>query len=385
MVFVSAAIRRSGLYREQAAVVTVAIAVSWAANVAYVLWNWPHPGLDPTPFGFAVSSLLLGVGIFGTRLIDVVPAARSLVLDTIDDSIVVVDPEGRVVDVNETARDLFDLRRPIGEPAEAVLPARLQEPPTDGQDTVELDDDGETRHFGHRRIPIGPDGAYGQVVVLTDLTPQVLMQRDLERQNEQLEAFASVVSHDLRNPLNVAQGNLALAREEHDSEELDAVASAHDRMAALVDDLLALARQGQSVGEVEPVDLRTVARSAWASVESREATLEVAEDPLVVDADESRLVQLFENLFRNAVEHGGPEATVTLGPLGDGFYVEDDGPGFDGGATATAFDRGFTTKESGTGFGLAIVQSIVDAHGWSVEATEGASGGARFEVTGVDG
>ena len=400
VVFVAAAIKRSGLYRAQAAVVILAILVSWAANVAYVVWDWPHHALDPTPFGFAVTSLLLAVGIFSTRLIDVVPAARSLVLDAIDESVVVLDPKGRVVDANETARRLFEADRPIGEPAEEVLPDALDGLHSEGSATVELDDDGETRHFRHRRIPIGPDGTYGRVIVLTDLTPQVRMRRDLERQNEQLEEFAAVVSHDLRNPLNVAQGNLRLAREERDGERLAAIEEAHDRMSTFIEDLLALARQGRTVGEVEPVDVRAVARRAWSAVQTPGESLELPEEPITILADEGRLAQLLENLLRNSVEHGstgsqtasddaaghsGSDVSVRIGSLEGGFYVEDDGPGFGDAEPSTLFERGVSTKESGTGFGLAIVASIVDAHGWRIDAVEGSDGGARFEITGVEG
>jgi signal transduction histidine kinase len=89
---------------------------------------------------------------------------------------------------------------------------------------------------------------------------------------------------------------------------------------------------------------------------------------------------LFENLFRNAVEHGGSDVTITVGALPDGFYVEDDGDGFPEGAASEVFDAGFTTAADGTGFGLAIVSEIVEAHDWSIEATEGTDGGARFEI-----
>jgi signal transduction histidine kinase len=219
-----------------------------------------------------------------------------------------------------------------------------------------------------------------------------------ERQNERLEEFASVVSHDLRNPLNVAQGNLDLVRESGDLERLDAVSDAHDRMEQLISDLLALARQGRYVGDPSPTDLATAARSAWATVETDEATLELADlDPIL--ADRERLVSLLENLFRNAVEHGstssrpeaddavehaGPVVTVTVGELEDGFYVADDGPGVPESDRETVFDRGYTTTDGGTGFGLAIVRDIAQAHDWAVTLTESASGGARFEFTGVD-
>ena len=206
---------------------------------------------------------------------------------------------------------------------------------------------------------------------------------ELERQNDRLEEFAGVVSHDLRNPLEVARGRTELARDECDSEHLAAVERAHDRMAALIDDLLTLAREGGPVTDVEPVDLGRVVGSCWRTVDTRDATLR-AEAEGIIAADEGRLKQLLENLIRNSVEHGGADVTVTVGTLPDGFYVADDGPGIDPERREAVFDAGHSTSQSGTGFGLRIVEQVADAHGWSVRAVESEAGGARFEITGVE-
>ena len=205
----------------------------------------------------------------------------------------------------------------------------------------------------------------------------------LQAQNEQLSRFASIVSHDLRNPLNVAKGRLEIARAEYDDEHLDAVGRAHDRMDALIDDVLTLARAGEQVGEVERVALAGLGEDCWRNVATDGATL-VTDVERTVMADGSRLRQLFENLLRNSVEHGGEAVTVTVGELEDGFYVEDDGVGISAGERTDVFEAGYSTGEGGTGFGLHIVEQVATAHGWEVSVTDGAEGGARFEVSGVE-
>jgi PAS domain S-box-containing protein len=209
--------------------------------------------------------------------------------------------------------------------------------------------------------------------------------RALERQNDRLEEFATIVSHDLRTPLNVAEGRLQLVREQHDSEQLDAIDDALDRMATLINDTLTLARQGQLVTDRETVDLTELVTQCWGRVATPGATLDVVEDGSV-QADGARLQQVLENLLRNAIDHAGESVTVRVGALDDcnGFYVEDDGPGIPADDRERVFERGHTTSEDGTGFGLAIVAEIVDAHGWTVEVTESEAGGARFEISGVD-
>jgi signal transduction histidine kinase len=298
----------------------------------------------------------------------------------------------------------------------------------------------------------GTDDDAGEVVSLmavgTDTTTRTEQAAQLKRQRDRLEEFASVVSHDLRSPLEVARGRLQLYEATGDPENLDVVDDSLDRISTLIDDLLELARQGTAIADLEPVRVADVARRAWQTVDTEGATLDVtlpdAAGEGEVDGDPSRLRQLFENLFRNSVEHGStthrpparsdrvehgsagsqrgagdsvaqgstagqpaarsgdpdpaPDDTdggtvddtarpdglsVRLTPLDGGrrgFAVEDDGPGIDPEDRPHVFERGFTTDADGTGFGLAIVQRIVEAHGWDVRVTESATGGARFEI-----
>ena len=240
--------------------------------------------------------------------------------------------------------------------------------------------DGETVEALLRAVPrqdTGPDAA-GTLALFVDITER----REIERQKERLEEFTSVVSHDLRNPLNVADGRVELAREACGSEHLDAASDALDRMGELIDDLLGLARSGDRIDEAVPVDLGTAVEDSRRNVDG-DLTVVAATDRRI-RADPSRLGQVFENLFRNAVEHAGSDVTVTVGDLAAGFYVEDDGPGVPEDDREAVFDAGYSTTHDGTGFGLSIVRQVANAHGWTVRATGGTDGGARFEITGVE-
>jgi len=204
-------------------------------------------------------------------------------------------------------------------------------------------------------------------------------QQELRRQNERLERFAHVVSHDLRNPLGVAQGRVELI---DDDQHAPIVADNLDRMEAIIDDVLTLAREGKAVEETEAVDIEMLAANCWESVETATAELSVV-DKITIYADKSRLQQLLENLFRNSIEHVGEDVSITTGRLSDGFYVADDGPGIDPEHREEIFEAGYTTNPDGTGFGLNIVEEIAAAHGWEVAIPDDADGGARFEFTGV--
>jgi PAS domain S-box-containing protein len=229
------------------------------------------------------------------------------------------------------------------------------------------------------------------VTAVLDRTQQERALREqkqrLEEKTERLEEFASVVSHDLQSPLGVADGRLELAREECNSDHLDVIGTALDRMEAIIEDVLWLAREGQDIGAVEPVDVREAVDAAWELVaDSAEgAELRYAEEASgTVMADEERFCQLLENVLGNAIEHGGEDVTVTVGTREEGFYVADDGPGIPPEERDDVFDAGYSRSVNGTGLGLNIVERVVDAHGWDIRVTDSESGGARFDITGVE-
>ena len=209
-----------------------------------------------------------------------------------------------------------------------------------------------------------------------------------------IDHVASVVSHDLRNPLDVARARLDAGRALGEDEHFDHVEQAHERMERIIQDVLTIARGEEVVEPDDTVDLTSVAETAWETVETNGATLDIDGSLPTATADPDRVTRLFENLFRNAVEHGSTASrrshsvSVTVGRLSDdgtnGFHVADDGPGIAPEHRERVFEPGFSTDDHGTGLGLAIVARIADLHGWSIAVTTSASDGARFEVTGVE-
>jgi len=320
------------------------------------------------------------------------------IVEAVGDPVYTLDEDGVFTFVNEAAKSLtgYSPDELVGEHIGQIL---TEEDLDRGDQFIEellADPDADSGTFemdietkSGERLPTesnlallqSPDGRFnGTAGVIRDISERT------ERE-QRLSEFASVVSHDLRNPLNVVQGRLELARETGDVSGLDDAAEATSRMERLIEDLLTLARQGEIVGTPDPVELATAAEAAWATVDTAEGDLQIESDG-TVEADPARLRELFENLFHNAVEHGSTggqdgggdrSVTVTVGTLDDGFFVADDGPGIPPEEREDVFERGYTTTNGGTGFGLAIVADIAAAHGWSVELTESGDDGARFE------
>ncbi|ELZ85921.1 HTR-like protein [Haloferax elongans ATCC BAA-1513] len=226
----------------------------------------------------------------------------------------------------------------------------------------------------------------GIIGVSQDTTERKRRKQVLSRQNERLAEFANIVSHDLRNPLSVAHGNLELLQDDIDDERLETVADTLDRIDDIVEDVLSMAREGRNVLDRERVSLADAVEEAWQTVHAEGATLELPESLGTIHCDRARLVRLLENLLRNATEHAftddrtTPEITVQRLEDEVGFAVIDDGPGIPDAERESVFERGYTTDEDGTGYGLAIVAEIADAHDWDVRIRDAAGGGARIEV-----
>ncbi|WP_226479497.1 histidine kinase N-terminal 7TM domain-containing protein [Natrinema amylolyticum] len=394
--------RSRSLYRGQSAALLAGTVAAWVANGVYTLGPIE---VDTTPIGFIATGALYAIAIVRYRLTDVVPIARDRVLDSVTDGVFVVDDDNRLIDANPVARSLLaDVDgSPIGATVDSLLadwPALCEEFRTltaAGEPAErELEVDGE--HYLVKTTPIedGRDRHVGWLFVVRDITERKRREAELQRQNDRLERFADLVSHDLRNPLNVADGYLDLAREADDNAAyLDEIERSHERMETIIEDVLALAREGADVTEPEPVALADIAERAWNGVETGAASIAIDADVTIL-ADPERTTRLLENLFRNSLEHGAQRADgagleITVGTLGDardgsvaGFYVADDGSGIPSSRRDRVFEGGYTTDEDGTGFGLAIVAEIATAHDWTGTVTESDTGGARFEFRGVE-
>ncbi|EMA09246.1 PAS domain S-box-containing protein [Haloarcula vallismortis] len=327
-------------------------------------------------------------------------------VETLDDVFYVYDADGKLAHWNARLNELFDLTDSelsgtaptkffIADDQEAVE-AAIDEVFESGQTNVEAraeTTEGVVTFELSGRLLMGDDGTVqGFSGVGRDITDRREREWHLQRQNERLTEFADLLAHDLRTPLAVTSGHLELAAREMSSEHIDAARDGLRRLEAIIDDMRTATREGALATAEQAVDIADVATTAWNHVETGNAALEPP-PPILVEADPKRLLRLFENIFVNAVTHGpasddhaseaereaSTEITVRLVPTTDGFAVEDDGQGIDPDEREWVFEPGASQAADGTGFGLYIVRAIAEAHGWTVRATAGERGGARFE------
>ncbi|WP_135536891.1 sensor histidine kinase [Halostella pelagica] len=351
--------------------------------------------LPLTDVAFGVLAVCLAVAVFRYRMLDLAAVGRQEFVEGMDDLLVFQNDENEIVYSNPRAREVFEAgegwRRmdesnffaPYYDRIEA---ARGNE--TTRYNTIELDD--ASRYFNVKRTTIrtraGDIG--GQVTTFRDVT-------ELEKTNQRLDQFASMVSHDLRTPLNnaVVQTN-RLAQDQSD-ERVEALQEALDRMESMIDDMLRLARAGAEIETAEECSLGELAEEVWGTVETSGVELDCHVEDTTIEADPVRLFQVLENLFRNALDHNDSPLTVQVGTLDErgelasadesvGFFIEDDGCGIPEDQRDVILEHGYTTNRDGSGYGLSIVRHIVDAHDWEIQVTDGTDGGTRFEISGIE-
>lgn len=370
---------------------------------------WPH--IQLITYGMTISVIPIGWSYVNGALFELQPLAEQTVIENMDDAVFVFDQNDILRYTNGPAVQLLDpsMESTIeGQTVETVFVDRPQllakyrqtDPSGEtGTETHEFAVDGKSRYYDLRGSTITNSIGVttGAVVVARDVTEKRRRSRQLreqtteleakktqlEQQNKQLDQFSSFVSHDLRSPLQVASGHLQLAKKTDDLSHLDRVDESIRRMERMVEDLRELTRIDQNELNTKPVDINSTANQAWAHVDTQEATLQVAEMAAVV-ADREFLLHVFENLFRNSIDHGPTDVTVRVGPLADGIYIEDNGPGIPQEDRNAVLEHGYSTSTNGTGLGMSIVRTIAEAHGWTITVSESEEGGARFEFMNVD-
>ncbi len=406
---ISTLVRSPRVYREQGAALLVAVAAPWVGNGMYVTGLSPAPNLDLTPFAFLISGAALSFGLFRLRLLDIVPVARDAVVEGMADGVIVVDNEGRIVDLNPAARRILDSPDPVGEALRRLAPS-LSARESGAEGEIELGEGANRRSYDLAVSPLRDRGGRrtGRLLVLHDITERkrseeaLIRQRtELARSNAELENFAYLIAHDLRAPLRGVDGFSHILLEDHadrlDEEGQDLLRRVREgalRMGQLIDDLLELSRLARAEMNRQRVDLSALARVIVEELErdpsGRAVEFVISESP-TADGDARLLEAALRNLLDNARKFTSkePHPRVEFGATENNglpvYHVRDNGVGFDPAYSDKlfgVFQRLHAPEEfEGTGMGLATVQRVVERHGGRVWAEGSVGRGATIYFT----
>jgi PAS domain S-box-containing protein len=437
-------IRSPRLYRRQTGIMLLGGLMPWLGNAMYISGLNPWPFLDLTPFGFVLSALVLALGISRYRLLDVVPVARDLVIESMGDGVIVIDEQEHIVDINPAAQRSIGCSASeiIGQSARQVFAPwpeliRRYADVTELTEELVITEDGEERAYDMRISPLYDRAGHlrGRLIVWHDITDRRQAEAALRRQNEELtrlhdklsrakeaaeaanrakSTFLANMSHELRTPLTAILGYSELVRMQ--SEETDiadittdmlAIESAGKHLLTLISNLLDFSKieagkmelflEEFTVSEL----VQQVVNTVRPLVAQQDNTLEVhsLNDGGSMYADQLKTQQILLNLLGNAAkftEQGTITLTVSRASHdGDNaaatdlirFQVADTGPGIAPEQLDTLFkefmqaDPSTTRKYGGTGLGLAISQRYCRMMGGEITVTSTVGQGTTFTVT----
>ena len=323
--------------------------------------------------------------------------------ERISDAYYAVDTEFRLTYWNDVIAER------VGIPAEEILGENIWEqfPDIEGtlveetfREALDTQEPASCEHYYEQRdywakLQVYPDED-GLAVISTDITDRKEYEQQLERSNERLQEFAYILSHDLQEPIRMVSSYVCLLEEEleaHLDEEtqqyIDFAVDGAERMRGMIDGLLLYSRVETEGDEFLATDVNGVLAAVRQDLELKLAETDaelVVEEMPTAQADEDQLVQLFENLVKNAIEHGGDGTTVEVSstemPGGHRFAVSDDGPGIPPDQQDEIFglfDKG--GDSDGTGMGLAICQRIVNRHDGEIWVDSEPGEGTTFYFT----
>ena len=377
--------RSATIFRRQALLILLSSAIPVVGNILHLAGAVPVPGLDPGAFAFALSAGLIALSLFRYRMLDIVPVAQRAVLDNLRDGVIVLDPYGRIVDLNPAARGMLSLGQGelVGRLADEVLRlpevVRLCHGLGDGLAEILIASPKAQHWLQISSLPLMREGkrSGGRILIIRDVTR--------EQAAEQLrQDLIRVTVHDLHNPLNVVQAALGVMA---DSEEgavepwlqgyLQLAQTGCQQAIGLINAILEVSRleSGEMPLDRQPVDaarlVTEVSQGVRLLAADGQLTLiaEVPADLPALQADAALLRRVLENLLSNAIKFTPPGGTVTVTaqPDVDGLYfvIADTGPGLGPEMEGRLFRKFCTGTEEkrGSGLGLAFCKLAVEAHG----------------------
>jgi signal transduction histidine kinase len=366
------------LFRAQTVLLLVGVAAPWFANVTYLARISPGT-LDFTPIAFVVSALALGGGLSRYRLLDVHPASRAHARDELVEGmaepVVVLNPEGLVVDLNASARAVLGIEGsdPIGSPLSAVAPDLDAVLPETGETTLLTTED-PARHYEVRVSSLSGDRrrAVGRLVTLRDVTER-------RRRELRIAVLNRVLRHDLRNDLSVVDGYARLLAETEGAEEYaTAIAERASAALDLVETVRNVERTLEDGGPTRSaIDIvRVVDEQVAAARRSHPAATVETDLPDEATVHATDLVSsAVDNLVENAIEHNdtdSPHVRVSVDRVVDGdgpaveLRVRDDGPGIPPHERSVLVGEEGATLDDASGLGLWLVNWIVTESGGTV-------------------
>ncbi|WP_292388384.1 histidine kinase N-terminal 7TM domain-containing protein [Methanosarcina sp. UBA5] len=383
-------------YRAQAAIALTAACIPVLGNILHIADIGPFAFLDPTPFSFTITGLILFWGIMQHEFLNIIPIARENVIESMSDGYIVVDLADSIIDINKAALELAGKTKKevLGKNLNELLGDQVEMPQNEVHEgcfhkEISLKSGFETKFFTLSVSPLmTKDDAEGRLIMMRDTTETSRYQEALKQANKKINLMSNITRHDILNQVNVLSGYTELI-----SETLPENVKNDPRIVKYLKNLnkgietihsqIVFTKDYQELGVVSPIwqSVSNTAREAAFPFSGQSLKFSIEENRVEIYAD-PLLKKAFYNLFDNARAHGEhvTEISVSSRRVADNLVIEvkDNGIGVSSEMKELIFEKSIGKN---TGLGLFLVKSILSITGVGIKETGTEGTGARFEIT----
>jgi PAS domain S-box-containing protein len=382
----------SGLYRGQMMAILIAVFTPFFVNLAYAVRQINFITIDPTPLAFLISGFAVLIGMVRYQLLDITPMAQDQVIANMNDGMIVLDVQDRIISLNAPAERFVGLpiKEAIGIPVGTFIPctvsdsSRSADPKAERLHEEERWIGGKQYYFELRCSPIlsRDNDVKGRIIMIRDITSQKIAEIALTLARKKINLLSSITRHDILNQVTVLLLNIDTFKDTVKDPEILELIRVQESTVENIRHQIEFARDYETLGVKAPQwmslkeifkNLMPVMGTYGITFISLDEDIEVFSDPL--------LERVFYNLVDNSIRHGGHVTTISLRsvkrPDGITILYEDNGVGVPVEIKQKIFERGFGKH---TGLGLFLAKEILEITGLSIEETGVQGIGVRFEI-----
>lgn len=398
------------LYRNQVGMVILAASLPWAASILSLTSSNPFPGLDLPPLAFALTGILLTVNLLQVHLLDIVPVARNILVENMSDSVLVLDTQNRIVDINPAAQTLLEgthRQAILGKQFSSVF-AKWIDVIAQFQGAVEkraevMLEENPPRYLDVQINPLYDRQGHfsGRLITWRDISERKCVEMEREQLIADLDAYAHMVAHDLKVPVTAVIGFAELLLEDENSGDdndlkviLTRIHQSSYKIHTIINELLLLAsiRDVASIS-LHSLNMQEIAQESITRLENvikgKQALVTYGESWPVALGYAPWIEEIWVNYISNALKYGGTPPVIHLdAQLMPGnkarFWVKDNGPGItqqDQAKLFSQFERLDNVRVEGDGLGLSIVRRIAEKLGGEVGVESQIGQGSVFYFT----
>jgi signal transduction histidine kinase len=401
-------LKSRSIYRGQIVVFIVASILPWIGNILYILGMNSFMRVDITPIAFSITMLLVWTGLFRYQLFDIVPIARNLIIESMQNAILVIDENDRIVDANPAARTVFNSDNLIGKLKDEMLKGLKIKWDIDNykqEEVFEVKINDDIYELVVSDVIGNGKTRKGKFLTFYNITERKINEKKLKNLNASKDRLFSIIAHDLKNPFFGMIGLSDILRDDFDDlsddEKRDLINDLNDlsrNTHKMLENLLDWSRQQtgkitfapQSFDLIPLINQNINIAEQQARIKKINLISELPET-LKVFADENMIDTVVRNLISNAIKFTMPGGKINVIAEAQNnkaiISVKDSGVGMTDEIKNKLFQLDVdvrssgTSGEQGTGLGLLLCKEFIEKNKGTINVESVKDSGSTFTFT----